>query len=621
MRIIKFICAAVFCGAFPLLSAQSIRVDSATASPASGGWYPWYEIHADPENANNMILCGARWDAHDDAQYGFVYFSADGGTSWHSGLEDKHSTWVSEESCAFGIHGLAYYVADASKVDEKGALHHDLGSAYIYSSKDAGRTWSAPVKTGWTDYSASVVEASPGSNQNRLYVFFNNLETFYRSIGNRNAIDSLPHGGNSIGLVSYKDGDTKVDGPIFNPDMAAMAFHGSYPAPALMLKDGTFLTFFTSHRYLDPDGKPHLPATEKTPQVENLIASTHYNPNSSAPELPITVASDTPKPGNAEEKCGLILTSAAAYDPLKNIIYFAYELGDDKSCYLVLTTSNDEGRTWKPARRIHLPDQPLDAHYENPALGVNKAGVLGLMWQEGRTGCWDFAASMTGDQNFSVSKQLNDCTSPGKDIQAVTDAYFWTIPFQAEEKNPNDFSRIVIRNMKHAVWRDSHAIAVTPDGVFHPVWIDAGDGRGEIRTAAVTVASVEQLAAPEISGLTPVSNKVAILYGGAQHYDEKTGTLTLSVTFRNNGDAPIRGPFKLEATSVRSAYLNIEAVSSVNHATGGGAVWDVTTSIPGGALAPGATSEPYTLMFHSTPKEHFTIGDILSLDTKLYAKP
>jgi hypothetical protein len=175
--------------------------------------------------------------------------------------------------------------------------------------------------------------------------------------------------------------------------------------------------------------------------------------------------------------------------------------------------------------------------------------------------------------------------------------------------------------MKNAVWRDNQAIAVTSDGVFHPVWIDAGDGRGEIRTAAVTVTSAEQLAAPEIGGLAPVSNKIAVLYGGTQHYDEKSGTLTLAVTFRNNSDAPIKGPFKLEATSVSSAYLNVEAQNSVNHATGGGAVWDVTGAVPGDVLAPGATSQPYTLTFHTTPKDHFTLGDILTLNTKLYAKP
>jgi hypothetical protein len=82
-----------------------------------------------------------------------------------------------------------------------------------------------------------------------------------------------------------------------------------------------------------------------------------------------------------------------------------------------------------------------------------------------------------------------------------------------------------------------------------------------------------------------------------------------------------RGPFKLEATSADSAYLNVEVANAANRATGGGAVWEVTGAVPGCVLVPGATSQPYTLTFRTTPKEHFTLGDVLSLNTKLYARP
>uniref|UniRef100_A0A372IN67 Exo-alpha-sialidase n=1 Tax=Paracidobacterium acidisoli TaxID=2303751 RepID=A0A372IN67_9BACT len=595
-----------------VLNSQEIKINSNTSTTAaSSGWYPWYEIHADPENRNNIIVCGARWVAKDNAQYGFVYFSSDGGKNWHSTLEDKHSTWVSEESCAFGVHGVAYYVADASKVDEAGNLHHDLGTTYVYSSQDGGRTWKEPIKTGWTDYSSSVVDTSPGPNQNRLYVSFNNLETFYHSLGDQKALDSLPKGGNTVGLISYKDGDAKVDGPVFNSDMAASNYRGSYPAPSFVLKDGTLLTFFSSHLNLDPKDR------EKR---EFLIASIRSNPDRTALENPVNVVTDTPKPDESE-KCGFGLTSAGAYDPVKDIIYFAYPLGDEKSCHLMLISSTDGGKTWKPAQRIHLPDENSDSTYESPALAVNKEGVLGLMWTDGRTGCWNFAASTSGDRYFNVSKRLNDCSSPAKDVQAITDAYLWSVLFQPSPKNADGENRVAIRNMKNADWRNNHAIAVTPDGVFHPVWIDAGDGRGEIRTAAVTVTSVQQLAATQISGLTPVSNKVAVLYGGTQHYDDKSGTLTLAVTFRNNSGSAVKAPFKLEAMSVDSDYLNVEVANAANHAIGGGAVWDVTSSVPGGVLAPGATSQPYTLTFHTTPKDHFTLGDVLSLNTKLYARP
>src|SRR6267378_1217878 len=76
-----------------LLLAQEIKVSSnVVANPPGGGWHPLYEIHADPENGSNLIICGAKWNAKDNASYGFVYSSSDGGKTWHQALEDKNST-------------------------------------------------------------------------------------------------------------------------------------------------------------------------------------------------------------------------------------------------------------------------------------------------------------------------------------------------------------------------------------------------------------------------------------------------------------------------------------------------------------------------------------------------
>src|SRR5882762_9055145 len=73
-------------------TAQEIRVESnVVANPPGGGWHPWYEIHADPENGGNLIICGSKWNAKDNASYGFVYSSSDGGKTWHQALEDKNS--------------------------------------------------------------------------------------------------------------------------------------------------------------------------------------------------------------------------------------------------------------------------------------------------------------------------------------------------------------------------------------------------------------------------------------------------------------------------------------------------------------------------------------------------
>ena len=122
----------------------------------------WYEVKADPENGDNLIVCGAARNAQDNAYYGVVYSSRDGGRSWRRALADKSSTWVSEQSCAFGRHHVAYFVSEASKVTD-GQLHHSLGTTRIFVSSDAGETWAETAQTGWADYSSSVVARPPGT--------------------------------------------------------------------------------------------------------------------------------------------------------------------------------------------------------------------------------------------------------------------------------------------------------------------------------------------------------------------------------------------------------------------------------------------------------------------------
>ena len=165
--------------------AQDAYIEyTSEASPKNGGWFPWYELASDPGNPHNLIACGSRWDAQDNAFYGFVYSTVDGGKTWHTALEDKNSTWVTEQSCAFGVQGEAYFVSEASNVIE-GQPHHDVGTTRIFVSHDAGRGWTEGAKSNWADYSASIVETQAGPNQNRLYTFYNDVYSTNSEPGNQ----------------------------------------------------------------------------------------------------------------------------------------------------------------------------------------------------------------------------------------------------------------------------------------------------------------------------------------------------------------------------------------------------------------------------------------------------
>jgi hypothetical protein len=181
--------------------------------------------------------------------------------------------------------------------------------------------------------------------------------------------------------------------------------------------------------------------------------------------------------------------------------------------------------------------------------------------------------------------------------------------------------RIDLRNARNSAWRDAPAVAVTQDGKFHPVWITAGCGRGEIRTAVLRVTPTDALIASAASGLEEVTNKVAILYGGDQHYEPKTGLLTLDVVVRNNSAQSLHGPFRLAVTSLYKEYGYVEIANANNKVAGAGTVWDLGSSVPNGVLAPGATSQPFQLKFHYIAGEDTRRDDddILGISAKLFA--
>jgi hypothetical protein len=560
-----------------------------------------------------MIICGSRWDAKDNASYGFVYSSADGGNLWRTAMEDKNTVWVTEHSCSFGVHGMAYFVSDASKIID-GEDHHDLGTTRIYVSHDSGKSWKLGITTGWTDYSTSVVDTTPGPNQNRLYVFFNSLYDFYNSVGNKDvAARERQNDGTRVGLISYKDGDTEVVGPFTSAEMAKEGYQGSYPAPSFLLNNGLILAFFTAHRRTDKGVGQFL--------VEAVLTTSD---RAGIEVVKIVDSLENPEYGSGVPCAGYGLTTGGAYDAAHDKLYFAYPDVREKKCGLWLTTSTDGGKSWSNANQLWAQDDARERVYAAPSIAVNKDGVLAAMWQEKyRSGCWMFAVSTDAGKSLSRSRQLGTCSAESSKPSLLTSPYLWTSFSQADPKEKSAAANINLRNTRGSTWRNERAIAVTPDGAFHPVWIDAGNGEGGIRTVSIRVMPEATMIAAATQGLEEVTDKVAVLYGGSQFYDSKTGMLTLDVTLKNNSDKTFHEPFKLAVPSFSANYGMAEIADAENNAQGAGAVWDLSRSVSGGVLAPGTASKPFSLQFHyvADPGLARDSDDIFGLSVKVYAKP
>src|SRR5258708_31432755 len=94
----------------------------------------------------------------------------------------------------------------------------------------------------------------------------------------------------------------------------------------------------------------------------------------------------------------------------------------------------------------------------------------------------------------------------------LTSAYLWTSISHPGEKNPKSTIRINLRNTRNSVWRNQDSVTTTPDGNFHTVWADAGDGNGELRTATIAVTSAEKLIEKSTEGLVDKTATVSIIY-------------------------------------------------------------------------------------------------------------
>ncbi len=598
---------------------QKIKVGPAViASAPKGGWHPWYEIHVDPDDADNMLICGTKRDPKDNGPSGFVYYSADGGATWMHVLQDKSSAWVTEQSCAYGVNGVAYFVSDASKVIDD-AAHHDLGTTRIYTSRDSGRTWRVGITTGWTDHSTSVVNTRPGPNQNRVYVFFNGLNFFYHSLGQIEAetTENENRHATHVGMISFKEGDTQIRGPVTSRGVAEQTYEGSYPSSAFLLKNGSIVAFYTSGH--GGENAVHR-LTVEVVRVDN---------GRSALDTAVEILDSSNKAAEIYDypSCAYSVdNSASAYDPIHNELYLLYPALYEKECHLFLTTSIDNGGTWAKSEQLISPDAIPASKYYSPALAINQEGIVAAMWKETlQSGCWMFAVADNSGGLLSRAQHLGVCGAEQKKLSTLSTAYLWTVIDQAGAFGSTaDGARIILRDTRNAVARNVGAIAITPDGVFHPAWIDAGDGNGEIRTAAIHVTSVAALIASGTKGLADITSKVAVRYGGYQHYDARSGIINVDVVIRNRGASSIRGPLKLVVPRLNKDYEHADIANADNKATGAGAMWDISASVPGGTLGAGATSRPFPLQFRYHPEgnqEQLIIdGDFLDLNLKVFAK-
>jgi hypothetical protein len=583
------------CNGVSTLDTRLVVESNVPVTPPNGGHLDWFEMKADPEDGNNLIVCGARQDARDNAYYGVVYSSWDGGRSWKTVLEDRGGTWVSEQSCAFGQRHVAYFISQAT-VDPRTPA--EVEATRIFVSSDAGRTWTESAKTEGADYTNSVIARSPDSSTQQLYVFYNGSSKS----------DPVKKLGSTVDFFTVSEDGTRVSQRQTVPGMAELNYHGVYPSSSVVLNDGTPVVLYDAGQ-LNPGangiGRFDIGVARFAlgrPPESTVVAT--YSARNKAPG-PLCPAS---------------LSNSLAYDKVRNRLYVAYNDIASHHCALMLTSSGDGGRTWAPPHELHASQNSHSTMYF-PILTVNHDGVMGLLWRgkpRHSPDCWYFSLSRTG-LNLEQTTLLSPCFDDNP-LKKQSTGYLFTTILQAKAGQPASVDVLTRRDDLLRI-----GITATPDGVFHPVWSTFGDGFGELRTARIRIARPSHPTGIEPinqAGLTEVTDKITTLYGGEQRLDHESNSAILELSFRNNSPNPIKGPLYLKIENTSSDFGTIEFVNRGSLTSLGASYSDVSSLLPTGSLAPGETTSTYRLNFHFT-NENPAVGNrsfILRLKLRIFCQ-
>ncbi len=574
--------------------AQGPRWETKTS--IASGWHPWYEVKADPENAKNLILCGTQWDAPRNAPIGFVYTSADGGMTWQATLKDKSTSWVTEQSCAFGGNHRAYFISESSQVID-GRPHHEFGTTRLFSSIDSGQHWTETIKTGWADYSTSAVNSASG----KLYTLFNSWNA---------TRDQGRNWGANVGLLVFSSDGKEVEGPFFNSAIWDLGYRSIFPKDAVALKGGSVIALYFAKKQTAAGWFEDL----------GVIRADH----SSEPLLEHTIVAHP----SIDDSCFNFSDASLAYDYEHDRLFLVYMDGCGDSSRIMLTLSDDEGRTWAKSAALAGAHHP-DLRAFTPSLVVNPRSVLGLLWEEGQE-------RHSGRWLFSYIRELRLAEPPtelsrGSDKYEVSSDSLWTTLYK-----PNEIASVEQKDVFHSsltlkvsselniVWRATGLIAMGDK--FLAVW-PSGNSEGMQLCAAVlapadSVSNEKSSIGPKDCDEPDITAGAMLLYGGTQHMDNASGTLKVCLTLANRGSTPIRKPIKLKADDVRSAIGAVSILNAANGSAGAGALWDISNSVTGDQIPPGAASNPFCLTFRlEIPPKHVLReqSDLLLLRVKVLA--
>lgn len=569
----------------PAPSSPIVVTTRVPVTVAGSGSYWWADLTAAPDDARRLLVCGTVTAPGRQAAWGFVSVSDDAGASWQSTLLDSTSAWVSEESCAYGSGGTAYFVAGASHVIA-GELHHEVGTMHVFRSADGGHTWILRQRGLWLDYTGSVIDSASG----RLSVFANDMATSGGTWVTRRG---------PFLLTSRDSGATFADSAV-----AAWSGgkRGAYPSGVAQLVDGSVVAAAAT------DERVPLPARNRQSKV-----------GSGDSVLMSTVSAFLSRDGGRTLEEATVWRDAApllgwpavavdrSHGPHRGRVYVAWggstshSAASRRGAVVMLAVSDDQGRTWtrRPVTEVHTQADtaaaPRSWQYATevrPTLAVNSAGVVALAWTDVAARCTRFTLSRDGGTTFVPAVQLSHCGLP---VRKVWFADNYLVAFPGRDSAGVTTLAVRVDFETARLWQQN--MVADAAGAFHPTWGEYTSAGVQLWTATVWADPPPVDRALSTAGLVDRSRDVAVDVEQTG-YDPVGRDVWLNATLVNLAATTVRGPVRLVLTRLELQQSGpAVAVNATNGRSGVGALWDATSAIPAGGLPPQGRSQAVHLRF------------------------
>ena len=523
-----------------------------------------------------------------------AYSSTDGGATWKASEFPEQVEWGGgDPQTAFTIQGTALMVALTMNQSDVGKA---CASMHVWRSENGGVTWQPaseiPCNPSW-DHEQIVVDTTKGRYAGRIYLGALYDYPVYR-----------------VGVFrSDDDGRTWI-----GPSEAANGGGtiGINDVTPMVLSDGTLVVPYGDFDFLPEKRKSKGTATSNF----WTVASTDGGVTFSEPRKAV---SQTWNLDDKETKVAGFGKFAADVEGPKyrDRIYTTWEDARSGKYKILFSSSADRGKTWSAPRPVDA-SSPATASQWQPAIAVNKDGIVAVTWFDGRNPSDKkeyqeyLAVSADGGETFTAPVAVSSAPShPDGPGNSQLSPMVWVHEGQISLS-------LISAASRWGSGGDYMGLAADKAGVFHPFWADARGGTFQVYTADVKVdvpkapepgKPAPPAAAPAKPALAEaaLTERVEFIFDPTR-YDAAKKQVEIPVRIRNKSSEPIYPPIRLEIVGFgfpqyeneddkkRNAENAPTVLNSSNGKSKEGAALDLSTTIAGSdALQPGALSNPFVI--------------------------